>query len=705
MNLRMRIIAILVVGVLALGQFGQIIAADPKPPESMTYQGYLVDSNGVPLGNSAPANYDVVFRIYNAKSGGEPIWTEQQTITVDKGYFSVLLGEGSTFGNEPYSEQISTVFVGEDISDRFIGITVSGISGGVDLEIAPRLRLVTSPYSFTATQARNVIDGSGNRNIFKEVDSNNNASLKLGAGSDTTLTLHEDGGATLAGNLAIDLPTAGVGMEINEQGLSTKFGGLNGDRFSISTARGGFHFDKSIYIDGDIYSFNRDARLYPSNNTDNFLNVNHERDTIDAYTDKFYIIDEGVSYLEINPTTSQLSLLTDAGKYYMNKSLHVDGSVLFSDGIGLRYPTGLYGSVQTTGEGKNGWEGYSIDGRFTYMSADSNQVGLYDHISGEWIYIYERGTDTLNIRQDLKDLKMSGWIGRTSHHNGGLEGSYNNVGGNGTKSNPIYVIGSDYKPSENSLSNMYGIGYTSSSASFITGQASGWGLYIAGDGDARTFLSGQVGNSYINKDGGSVGIGTDSPIQELHIKQRSSQTFAKGLRLENWWGYGWNFGIDSTGFLVLGYQQGDDETYKAYVNPNSGTWTSASDSRLKKDIESSEDVLSKVYKLKPVSYRFNEQEKNTKKHYGFIAQDVQKLFPYLVDAERDYLGLDYGNFGVLSIKAIQELGREKDAEVASLEQKNEQLESRVQSLDSELSLVKAQLAKLEEIINNIDKVQ
>ena len=152
MNLRMRIIAILVVGVLALGQFGQIIAADPKPPESMTYQGYLVDGNGDPLGNSAPANYDVVFRIYNAKSGGEPIWTEQQTITVDKGYFSVLLGEGSSFGNEPYSEQISTVFVGEDISDRFIGITVSGISGGVDLEIAPRLRLVTSPYSFTATR-------------------------------------------------------------------------------------------------------------------------------------------------------------------------------------------------------------------------------------------------------------------------------------------------------------------------------------------------------------------------------------------------------------------------------------------------------------------------------------------------------------------------------------------------------------------------
>ena len=86
-----RNIAVLVVGVIALGQVEQIHAADANPPDRMTYQGYLVDSDGDPLGNSAPANYDVVFRIYNVKSGGIPIWSEQQTITVDKGYFSVLL--------------------------------------------------------------------------------------------------------------------------------------------------------------------------------------------------------------------------------------------------------------------------------------------------------------------------------------------------------------------------------------------------------------------------------------------------------------------------------------------------------------------------------------------------------------------------------------------------------------------------------------
>ena len=41
-------------------------AADADPPSKINYQGYLVDANGVPLGNTAPRNYDVEFRLYDA---------------------------------------------------------------------------------------------------------------------------------------------------------------------------------------------------------------------------------------------------------------------------------------------------------------------------------------------------------------------------------------------------------------------------------------------------------------------------------------------------------------------------------------------------------------------------------------------------------------------------------------------------------------
>ena len=113
-----------------------------------------MDSNGTALGDSAPANYDVVFRIYDVKEEGHTsniLWAEQQTVTVDKGYFSILLGEGSQVGSEARGD-LRQVFQGDSASDRFIGLTVSGVSGS-DLEIAPRLRLLASPYSFTANHA------------------------------------------------------------------------------------------------------------------------------------------------------------------------------------------------------------------------------------------------------------------------------------------------------------------------------------------------------------------------------------------------------------------------------------------------------------------------------------------------------------------------------------------------------------------------
>jgi hypothetical protein len=89
---------------------------------------------------------------------------------------------------------------------------------------------------------------------------------------------------------------------------------------------------------------------------------------------------------------------------------------------------------------------------------------------------------------------FSGSLRRTANNVGHLEGSYDNVAPNNLNSNPIYTIGSSYNPASTTLSNMYGIGYTNASASFISmSGASGWGMYVASDGDARVYLSGQTG--------------------------------------------------------------------------------------------------------------------------------------------------------------------------------------------------------------------
>lgn len=134
-------------------------AQSANPADLMSYQGYLVDANGAALASSNPVNYTIVFRIYAASSGGSSLWTESQTVTVDKGSFSVVLGEGVQEGSEPHGN-VSLLFAATDASNRYIGITVKGLSGG-DPEIMPRLRLLPAPYSFLSRYANGLVAADG----------------------------------------------------------------------------------------------------------------------------------------------------------------------------------------------------------------------------------------------------------------------------------------------------------------------------------------------------------------------------------------------------------------------------------------------------------------------------------------------------------------------------------------------------------------
>jgi hypothetical protein len=107
---------------------------------------------------------------------------------------------------------------------------------------------------------------------------------------------------------------------------------------------------------------------------------------------------------------------------------------------------------------------------------------------------------------------LSGTIKRTSSITGFLEGSYNNVGDNGGHTNPIYTIGGAYNPALTSLSNMYGIGYNVGGNAGVSAQGagSGWGMYVAADGDSRIFLNASLGNigiagTYYGSGGGLTG--------------------------------------------------------------------------------------------------------------------------------------------------------------------------------------------------------
>ncbi|MFN0069231.1 MAG: hypothetical protein ACKVYV_16545, partial [Limisphaerales bacterium] len=194
---------------LALAAPRAAAQATPNPPERMTYQGFLTDGNGVALGAAAPKNYDVIFRIYNHESNGGAalLWAEQQTVTVDKGYFSVLLGEGASTGQP--RPVLSTLFKGATASDRYVGITVIGIgAGGGNVDILPRLRLMATPYAFLSQNAvrlvqdtgADLITSSGNAVTVNGTVAASSFSGNLNAGNLASGTLPD---ARLSGNVAL----------------------------------------------------------------------------------------------------------------------------------------------------------------------------------------------------------------------------------------------------------------------------------------------------------------------------------------------------------------------------------------------------------------------------------------------------------------------------------------------------------------------
>lgn len=189
-----------------------------------------------------------------------------------------------------------------------------------------------------------------------------------------------------------------------------------------------------------------------------------------------------------------------------------------------------------------------------------------------------------------------------------------------------------------------------------------------------------LGDSVANT---NVAIGTRDPGNyKLKVVEQNY-----GFNLEDKSGHNWEQYVNSSlGNLELYYNSSN--ILLGSFDHTSGAYSALSDERMKKNIQPMTSMLDKINKLKPVSYTFK-TDNNNRLHLGFIAQDVQKIFPSFVthttvsSRKLDEYLMDYSGFGVIAIKGIQELEQQvqqKDDKIADLQSQINELKNMVMAM-------------------------
>ncbi|MDX9855109.1 MAG: tail fiber domain-containing protein, partial [Tenuifilaceae bacterium] len=225
--------------------------------------------------------------------------------------------------------------------------------------------------------------------------------------------------------------------------------------------------------------------------------------------------------------------------------------------------------------------------------------------------------------------------------------------------------------------------------------------------------------SYFNS---SIGVGATNTDISIPIKLSSSSTSRTALTLENpsssnvyvqqtvgsaiptragnfeIWNTGLSvasFTITSNGRVGIGTSTAPDDKFVVVNGSATGRyttsgWTHSSDIRLKQNIEKLGNVLPSIKQLQGVTFSFKSDAQNISQ-IGFIAQDVEKLFPQLVTTDSNgFKSIAYGQVSAVLVEAIKEqqnIIETQQDEIDALKQRVSELEKLKVEIDQIKSLI------------------
>ena len=208
---------------------------------------------------------------------------------------------------------------------------------------------------------------------------------------------------------------------------------------------------------------------------------------------------------------------------------------------------------------------------------------------------------------------------------------------------------------------------------------------------------------------GNVGIGTSTPSEKLEVigtvraSYSATSTTSGYVDLTSnssnnsgWVDfYNWDgAAFDRAGYI--GYANDDSIKYVTYdlrnhsftggniitdSNVIANGVTLTSDKRLKKNINSLDSGLEDLLKIQTKTYNWKDESKPTNLQIGVIAQQLETVFPELVDNSQEYKSVNYMGLIPVMIEAIRDL----DTENKALEAENTELKAMMKKLAKRVS--------------------
>ncbi|MDP6169223.1 MAG: hypothetical protein QF780_04385, partial [Candidatus Marinimicrobia bacterium] len=84
-------------------------------PRRISYQGLITKADGSPTDDGS---YEVLFKVFGSADGGEPVWSENQEVTVNNGIISTILGNTNPFTVIPQEAFLELTVDGSTLSPR-----------------------------------------------------------------------------------------------------------------------------------------------------------------------------------------------------------------------------------------------------------------------------------------------------------------------------------------------------------------------------------------------------------------------------------------------------------------------------------------------------------------------------------------------------------------------------------------------------------